>query len=326
LTLPDQGIWPGVANTIAAHPDASLLRAQGLSALAAAYWNETDHPIADELDSDRASATALGLQAERMLHQVADLAAQPFLLMKGPELATRYPEPGLRELNDLDLLVLDTSVIEQSLLRSGWSTYTGPGELRWYDDIHHARPLVAPGSSLPMEPHRRPNWPTWGRPPEFAELHEASVASTLGIEGVRTPSVEHHALLVLAHSWAHMPFERFSQLIDFALLVEECNTVELAACARRWQLSKLLSVGLATIDSVLLAHRRDSAMVRWFAPHLRTLEPPARAREQLDRYMSSFLVTTPTRAASAMAAASWRRFRVHRRDRRAGQWNSNTTL
>jgi hypothetical protein len=320
MSLPDRGIWSGVACTIDAHPDVARLRAHGLAPLAAAHWRDTGHSLTQAVDMDRVTATALGLQAERLLREVTSFADQPVLLLKGPEVAARYPELGLRDLTDVDILVADTDAMERSFSNAGWLEYTGPGELRWYDELHHAHPFVLPGSSLPIEPHRRPNWPIWGRAPGFPELHDAAVESAVAIDGLLAPKVEHHALLVLAHSWADVPFERFSQLIDFALLVEECDADELTKCARRWQLSRLLSVGLDAIDSLLLGRRSDALTVRWFAPHLRALATPTRARAQFDRYASGFFVTSPTCATSAMAAGSLRRLRVRRRDRRAGAW------
>jgi hypothetical protein len=164
--------------------------------------------------------------------------------------------------------------------------------------------------TLPLELHRRPNWPTWGTPPPIDELFEAAQPSVSGVEGALSPSTEHHALLVVAHAWWHQPWQQLSQLVDFALLLEESDITVLRRAARRWQLEKLLDVATRTVDSILLGRGRDPVVIRWFAPHLRRLGHVSPTRQQINRYAASPFVTRPTEAARAAVEGVGRRTRT----------------
>jgi hypothetical protein len=190
--------------------------------------------------------------------------------------------------------------------------------LRWYDDIHQTHPLVVPGLTLPLELHRRPNWPTWATPPPIDELFEAAQASAVGVDGALAPSTEHHALLVLAHAWAHQPWEQLSQLIDFALLLGLSDAAILRSTARRWQLEKLLDVANRTVDSILLDRGKAPLVIRLCAPHLRRLGTVSPVRQQVNRYAASVFVAPPADAARAAIEGVARRVRTTMRGVRSG--------
>jgi hypothetical protein len=74
------------------------------------------------------------------------------VLVKGPLIAARYPEPGLRPMDDLDLIVppeqFDTAV--RAMVTGGWSVARAPDKEHPYDAV-----LVHPSiPHLPVELHR----------------------------------------------------------------------------------------------------------------------------------------------------------------------------
>jgi hypothetical protein len=303
-------IWPQVYDIVDRHPDREALRRHGLLPLAIAHWRRTGRPVPYALEVERAAAAAFLIEANHLVARLASSHNGPFLVFKGPEVSALYPDPALRVLKDVDVLVRDADRVHDQLVGAGWQEMTGPGVLRWYDDIHQTHPLVVPGLTLPLELHRRPNWPRWGTPPPIDELFEAAQASVVRVEGALSPSTEHHALLVLAHAWWHQPWERFSQLIDFALLLEQSDAAVLRSTARRWQLEQLLDVAARTVDSILLGRGRVPPVVRWCAPHLRDLGRVSPLRQQVDRYAASLFVTRPTEAARAAVEGVGRRVRT----------------
>jgi hypothetical protein len=317
LSVPTDGIWAGVVRLIGAQRDVAGLRHHGLGPLAAAYAKEFGWSIDAELRGEREAQTALSIEAELTIRNAREAIDGPLLLLKGLDVGARYPAPDLRRIRDVDVLVPDAAGVQAALLARGWRAQSGDGvalDPRSYDDLHQLCPLESPALSLPFEVHRAPHWPSWGTPPEFVELFGSAEPSVVGIEGVVAPCVEHQALLVLAHSWARQPFEQLSQLLDFALLAEEADAVEMRWCAKRWELARLLDIGRRAVDSLLLGLERDDWVLRTFAPHLRRLTVPTTARQQLNRYLAAFAVTEPRRAVSAATGGVMRRSRTVARE------------
>jgi hypothetical protein len=312
-----QSIWPYVYDIVDRHPDRDALRRHGLLPLAVAHWRQTGRAVSRELEAERVAATARLIEAERLVVRLASSFQGPFLVFKGPEVGALYPDPTERVLRDVDVLVRDADRVHDELLGADWREQTGAAVLRWYDDIHQTHPLVLPGMSIALELHRRPNWPTWGVPPALDELFEAAQRSVTDVDGALAPSTEHHALLVLAHSWWHQPFERLSQLIDFALLLGLSDAAVLRSTARRWKVEKLLDLAIRTVDSVLLSRGEDPLVIRWCAPHLRRLGSVSPARQQINRYAASLFVARPADAARAAVEGAGRRIRTTIRSARS---------
>jgi hypothetical protein len=313
VTLPATGFWPELFAMIDRHPAERGLRFHGLAPLAVAHWRDVGRPIPSTVASAQAEQAALALEAERLVRHSRGVIDGPLMLIKGLEVAARYPDPTLRALRDVDLLVPDALSAQDALLAAGYLKQKGAGialHPRSYDDLHQLCPLEYPGMSLPIEMHRHPHWPTWARPPTFDELYECAVPSRLCIDDLVVPGVEHHALLVLAHSWARQPFEQLSQLVDFALLVEECDRSELRRIATRWRLDRLLGVADRAVESLLLSRGQDPLVMRWFAPHLRSLSVASHARRQVNRYLGSVAVIPFGSAVRAAGQGVARRVRV----------------
>jgi hypothetical protein len=231
------------------------------------------------------------------------------------DVAARYPHPSLRQFGDIDVLVPDPVLVQRALLEAGWRTKLTPGfhvEPERNGSVHQLAPIVYEGTSLPLEVHRRPNWPTWAQPPSTDELFAASKPSTVDIEGVCALEPQHHAPVVLAHAWSRQPFERFSQLIDVALLIAESDHLALVRLAKRWRLDRLLGIAERAVDAYLLDRGPHPVLLRCVAPQLENLGSPSIGRAQLNRYVASLAVSPFTSAARAAGSGALRRLQTLR--------------
>jgi hypothetical protein len=314
--LPTTGIWPGVFELIDRQNDHDALEWHGLLPLAVAHWQEQGRSLSRELAAARARSAALQLEAEALVETIRDITDSPFLLLKGLEVAACYPQPSLRRLRDVDVLFGEPVAMRDLLLERGWEKKETAGfddEAEQHDELHQLAPISCPGRSLPVEIHHYPNAPKWSTPPTFDELLIDAVPAQVNIDGVLAPSPVDHALIVLMHSCARQPFEQVSQLIDLSLLLDRCDRRELHRIARRRGLGRLLTAAVRTIESLFMDDGREPFTIRYCAGHLRSLGVPSPRRRQWNRYVASFALTSPSRA----AAGAWRgvvnRARVIRR-------------
>jgi hypothetical protein len=242
------------------------------------------------LRAARFEQAVIALETERVLQLVRLGTSGSRIIYKGAEMAACYPDPTLRTARDVDVLFADPVQVQSDLVAHGWIPKPTRGfhlDPRKNTKVHQLAPLGWPGLTLPLEVHRTPNWPRWASPPQFAEILEASQPSLTGISGFRAPRTEHHALMILAHSWAGQPFEQLSQLIDFALLRDRCDDSELRRTARAWGLARLLDVADSTVESKLFGRSVTPWVVRSFASHLDDLSTPSSGRAQFNRYAAS---------------------------------------
>jgi hypothetical protein len=264
-------LWAGVDRLIDSAPGLEHLRWHRLELLAARRWRELGRPIPEDLIEEAHWVGLKAVMTPLFLEQVRAACEGPLVLIKGAEVAARYPEPTLRPSNDIDLLVPDAATVQAALLARGFRP-VGPEGL--YRDAHHLRPLSFPGMPVYVEVHSTPNWPAGPVPPSTEELVESAVPSSLDIDGILSLRPAHHTLVLAAHAWAHDPLGRLSQLIDVAALAQEVDPDELQALARRWNLTNLWRTAAATVDALLLERRHLTIPLRLWARHLRT------AREQ----------------------------------------------
>ncbi len=307
------GIWPAVYRVIDEHPDVERLIRHGVGLLAGADWADCGISVPEELRHSRMTQAALGLESRGLVRSLRQDTDGPLVLLKGLDVAAHYPAVELRQSLDVDVLVDDAVATQRALLAAGWQTKATPGfheEPERNESLHQLCPLLRPPFSLPLEVHRRPNAPTWLPPLPTTEIIEAARPSAIDVDGVLSPCVEHHALVVLAHSWATQPFARFSELIDFALLLESSDMPTVRAVARRWRMTRLLDLGLRTIDSLLHGRQPAPWVVRSFAGHLLDLSEPSRRRSQVNRYAASAFVAPIPDAARAAIDGAGRRVRV----------------
>lgn len=295
-------IWLGVDRLIDRAPTIHDLRRHGLQLLAAQRWRELGRPIPEQLRHDDQLAAAVTLTAPLVLERVRTAWPGRVAVMKGPELAARYPSPQTRAYSDLDLLVDDAAEAQKALLAAGFRPV---GDPRLYVDIHHLRPLVAPGLALAVEVHDRPKWIDGLEPPPTDELLASAVPSASGLSGILALGSREHALLLAVHSWAHEPLARISHLLDVALMAEGVEPTELSSLARSWGVERVWTTTAKAADGVLLGGGGSFPMRTW----ARNL---ARARERtvleshLERWLAAFSALPPHKALAASArAVAW---------------------
>jgi hypothetical protein len=280
-TSSETPIWHAVDSLIDRSPGLHDLRAHGLHLLAARRWRAQGFPLPSELSAEERVAAVVSLMVRPLLERVVPAVDGPILLMKGPEVAHRYPSPHLRSYGDVDLLVADAGAAHRALLAAG---FVHVGDPKLYIEIHHERPLVWPGVPLVIELHSRPKWIEWASEPSVAELLEAAVPSAVGVDGVSTLHPAHHALVTAVHSWAHAPLRRLGEIVDVALLADGVDRVELRRQAEQWGISRLWRTTERVADE-LLAGGQVAWPLRVWARNLFR----ARERTVLENHLASSL-------------------------------------
>jgi putative nucleotidyltransferase-like protein len=280
-------LWAAIDALIDRAPRLSDLRAHGLHLLAA----RRRRVVPPELAAEQRLNLFNTLSAELVLERARAICDQPLVVMKGLELARRYPDAALRPLHDVDVLAADAPRAHRALIAAG---FRPAGDPRRYADIHHLQPLRWKGLPLVIEVHAHPKWVEGLEPPPVAELMAAASGGAL--------PPEHHALLVAAHSWAHAPLGRLLHLVDVAALMEEADRAATEALARRWGLERVWRTTDAATQA-LFAGGRIGWPLRLWAADLRTARERTVLESHLEDWIGAFWALPPGRAARAMAAA-----------------------
>ncbi|MGH9049194.1 MAG: nucleotidyltransferase family protein, partial [Acidimicrobiia bacterium] len=224
----------------------ALAAADRLVALGAAR-----SPLHTEYEVRRAQAALLLPVALATAIEPLTTAGLEPLVLKGPTVAARYPEPGLRPMDDLDLL-LPTEQHD-----AGIAALTGAGWTVWRGDARHdydtvlQHPLVP---DFPLELHH-----------ELESRHErADRLTARDLWRRRTPrrlfgiaafglDVEDEIVALASH--AAKPFHHFQRLIwsvDIAVVVAAAgSTIDWARVATRARAARC-----ATAVAVMLRHAR----------------------------------------------------------------------
>lgn len=185
-----------------------------------------------------------------------DAAGLRPLLYKGAALVGRYPEPGLRPMDDVDIVLPRAQVPDAVavLERAGWrrGSHGSPGQAPRrpvVEDPDYDVPMIHPQTGgLPLELHhdlhRR-----WQRTNDLDAscLWGARSASSLFEQPVWTVSPELEMLALAAH--AAKPFHAFSRLIwvvDLVVVTEASEIAwdEVGQLATRLRCRTALAVGL----------------------------------------------------------------------------------
>jgi hypothetical protein len=270
--------------------------------------------VPDEyLDFERRAAVA-SLVAPAVLTRVREAVDGELLLLKGPEVAARYPDPALRGFGDLDLLVRDPAGVHEALVASGAEAI---GDPELYVGIHHLRPLAWPGLPLAVEIHSRPKWVDRLRPIDSATLFERTQPAAVAVKGVLAPAPAEHAVLIAVHSWAHEPLRRLRDIIDVAALLTETRRDDAAKVATRWGVERLWRTTVAAVDA-LIYEEQPGLVLRFWARNLAQARGRTVLEEHLQRLFSDFSILAPRAAARRLPATilrelqpepdeSWRR-------------------
>lgn len=252
-------IWAGV-DRLVERADERALVFHRLEPLGAARLRRRGLEVPEELAETELLGTAFALAATAHLARARATVDGPLLLLKGPELAARYPDPAQRISRDLDLVAPDPHEAQAALLAAG---YVQAGDPKLYERAAHLVPLAWRGLPVEVEVHGRPNWPPWVEAPTAAELLEGAVPSASGVEGVLVPALERHLLVVAAHAWTHGPLQRLRDLLDVALLAAEADRDETARLAQAWSIEKLWRTTAAIADALFLGEAPPRALRSW---------------------------------------------------------------
>jgi hypothetical protein len=291
--------WPDVESLIRARleqADPEAVSAHGLGPLAADLLERDGRPVDSLFAQEQMLAHMSMLLAPSVLERIRAAVSGPLLLLKGPEVALRYPNSA-RRFGDLDILVADAGETQRALLAAGFVEEEDPGGI-WVG-IHHLNPLRLPSLPLKIEIHTEPKWVPGLTPPPTGELIEAATPTTLGVEGVGVPAAAHHALLLAAHAWAHEPLRRVRDLLDSGVFAVEADPSELHRLARGWNLGRLWTTTEAAFDAFVSGRR--TWPLRLWAGHIPELRTQTVLEDHLGRVLAAFW-GYPTRIASARAA------------------------
>ena len=276
--------------------DPELISEHGLGPSAARALRIAGKPVPQTLAREHRAAATANLVAPSLLARSRSAYDGPLLLLKGPELANRYPDRA-RRFSDLDLLAGDPERAQAALLAAGFQLQDTEWPPPGYDERHrkhfHLHPLEWPGLALRIEVHRDVNWPEALDPPSNAELFERAVPASVGVDGLLAPHPNHHALLIAAHGWSKLPLLR--DLVDVLLFVEEGQRDELQRIARAWRFERGWSVSLALAEWVL-GEGSEPAFVRLCARYLRQMREPTVIEMHVNQWFSPFWLL-PTRPA-----------------------------
>ena len=294
-------LWETVDRLVDRADSVDDLRAHGLQLLALQRWRADGRAIPDELRDEERLAAVRVLVARALLERVRAACNGPLVLMKGPAVAARYPDPALRPFADVDVLVPDAAAVQRALLDAGFVELDDPEP---YGTKYHRPPLALPGLPLALEVHARPKWVNGVEPPTD-ELLRTAVPSSLGVAGVLEPAPAHHALLLAAHSWAHEPLRRALDLVDVAVLIEGVDRAEIRALARAFGLARVWRATEGAAEALLDGRRRTWPLLVW-ARHL----PSVRERTMLETHLTRWLgelSAHPRRSALVVVCRTLRR-------------------
>jgi hypothetical protein len=309
-------IWDGVDRLVDAAPGVGDLRSHGLHLLAARRWRILGRPVPASLAEQELRAVYEAQAVGPLLERIRAAVEGPIVLMKGPVVAGRYPDPLLRPFQDLDLLVTDAAAAQANLLASGFAPSLE--HTLDADNVHHLHPLRLPDLPLEVEVHSRPKWVNLLEPPSVDDLLEGAEPAALGVDGILTFEPTYHALILAAHLWAHDPLTRLLRVVDVAAMAEASERREIDALAEAWGLTRLWRTTMAVADTLLLGAEGRPWPLRTWARNLSTARETTVLELHLGRCLGAFSVLPPRRAIKALAAAlagclrpqpdeSWRR-------------------
>ena len=248
LTLPDDllsYLIAAIRNTPRSTPDLSLdawhnllalLQPHGIFPLIAFHvrtWPEECRPpqeIMEDLDQLFVMGAVRNLRAGRQIQVVTDAlkdATIPVILMKGPALArTVYPDPALRQSNDIDLLVQPHNLpaAEEILEKLGYGCPAKTHDISY--ELHHDV-FTLPGKGLPIELH----WVTdraFDMVPEgwLDDAFSRRISIRSGDLSCDTFSHPDHLLYLAFHNVFLHGSMRLDWLYDTSLLMKQLTTAD----------------------------------------------------------------------------------------------------
>ena len=282
-------IWKAVDGLIDRAPSLDDLREHRLHLLAERRWTESGQTIPASLSADKTLALAWFLPVSSLLARIRPVWTGPMIILKGPELASRYPDGFRRTAGDIDLLVEDAPAVHAALRAAG---FMPRGDPRRYVDLHHLQPLVWPGLPVQIEIHHSVKWLEGLDPPTTAELFALAAQSRVDVDGFLALTPAAHAIVVAIHAWSHGPLRSLRDLIDVAILKAEANSVEIERLVSRWGVSDVWRSTDSVVNALFAAGRRPLALRLW-ARHLELARSPTVIEAHLEWWLSPFWALPP---------------------------------
>jgi hypothetical protein len=233
-------------------------------------------------DSARARAQAVLLQPQFASVALAPLAAAGVeaLAVKGAALAARYPAPGLRPMDDVDLIVpVEHEARALDALRdAGWQVAHTPGRR------HHEHALLHPTlRGFPLELHTTlATWRDRANDLDAASLWSRRRPATVFGAAAFDLSPEDELVMLLSHAGnPHHLFRRLLWTVDVAVVVQTAGNRQLdwervGRLADRCGARTVVAVGLAQAERLGVASPDG----------LRRLPRSARRRRALAPFLS----------------------------------------
>lgn len=294
----DDALWRATDALVDAAPSLRELRWHRLHLLAADRWRAEGREVAAELEHEERLAGLRLTAAPMVLQRIRDAYDGRFALIKGYEVAVRFPDPLTRPFVDIDLLAEDAVAAHAALRAAG---FVEIGDPERYLEIHHLRPLSLPGLTVPVEIHHKPKWPKGLVPPPTKDLLDRAVPSETGIDGIEALAPADHALVLAAHSWAHLPLRRLLELVDIALVSGEADPQEIEAHARGCGFERVWRTTKGSVDSLFYGGPPIAAQKLW-ARHLADARERTVFESHVERWLSPFWALPPVKATSAMGS------------------------
>jgi hypothetical protein len=305
-TDPVGPLWDAVDDLIDRAPGMHALGWHGLHLLAARRLRAQGRPVASDVYEEERAAALGVMSAPVLLERVREVCTGELVLVKGYEVALLYGDPALRPFVDIDLLVADSAAAQTALLSAG---FVEVGDPEAFLDIHHQRPLWLPGLPLSVEIHHAPKWPDGLSPPQTADLLARAVLSGTGVEGISTLPPAEHALVLAAHSWAHLPLRRIQELVDIAAVAERTDRSEIDDLSRRWGIERVWRTTIECVDSLFYGSPTTSAQRIW-ARHLGSARERTVFESHMQRWLSGFWALPVRKAVPTLGTAIADEFRV----------------
>lgn len=255
-----ESIWASVDRLIGAAPDERALTVHRLEPLAARRLRALGRDVPEEAAESERLGAAFALAAGAHLVRARAAVEGPLLVVKGPEVAARYPDPATRVSRDVDLVAPDPEEAQRRLLAAGFAE---AGSADYYADAPHQLPLAWPGLPVEVEVHGRPNWPQWLAAPSAEALLEGAVPSATGVAGLLAPAPERHVLVLAVHAWTHGPLTRLRDLLDVALMTTEADRGEIERIAESWGVTRLWLTTDAIATALFLGGPEPRPLRTW---------------------------------------------------------------
>ena len=235
----DLAVWHGVAPL--------LHRALGSAGGAGGSWGA----LGDVATVQQMQATLLVPEAlRRAVEPLAGAGLEPVVL-KGPAVARRYPDPAQRTMVDIDLLLPRRQHHRALavLAEAGWAPVRRGGHARYDTVLAHA---AVPG--LPLELHYGlQSWYERATLADAGEIFRRRLPAPELVPGAFVARPEDELVLLAAH--AGKPYHGFARLVwsaDLAMVLTDGGAAgmdwdEVTRLSRRWRCVTVLGVALELV-------------------------------------------------------------------------------